>query len=360
MLQHLFDRSSLGKGIALLVLTIPIATRSHAGEEHSAAKTALVEAVESIGIVVSDLDRSVEFFTKVLAFETVSELESTSPDLERLEGVFGLRVRTARLRLGEELIDLTEYLAPRGRPVPQDSRSNDLWFQHIAIITRDMPAAYAWLRKHRVEHVSSGPQRLPDWNKNAGGIKAFHFKDPDGHVLEILEFPPEKGDPKWSKPSDRLFLGIDHTAIAVSDTEASLRLYRDILGLRVVGESENHGAEQEHLNSVFGARLRITALRAASGPGIELLEYLAPGGGRPAPPEARSCDLTSWQTRVVTRKLELVAGEMRTGRYQLVSPGIVSLSESAHGFSRGLVSRDPDRHAIKIIERNPLTESEKP
>ena len=48
--------------------------------------------------------------------------------------------------------------------------------------------------------------------------------------------------------------------------------------MRVAGESENYGPEQERLNNVFGAHLRITALRAASGPGIELLEYLvAPG-----------------------------------------------------------------------------------
>ena len=79
---------------------------------------------------------------------------------------------------------------------------------------------------------------------NAGGIRAFYFKDPDGHPLEILWFPEGKGDPKWQQPSDRLFLGIDHTAIVVSDTAQSLRCYRDTLGLRVAGESENYGPEQ--------------------------------------------------------------------------------------------------------------------
>ncbi len=64
-----------------------------------------------------------------------------------------------------------------------------------------------------------------------------------------------------------MFLGIDHTAIVVDDTNASLRFYRDTLGMQVAGESENYDVEQEHLNNVFGARLRITALRAAAGPG---------------------------------------------------------------------------------------------
>ena len=100
-----------------------------------------------------------------------------------------------------------------------------------------------------------------------------------------------KGDARWHKKADRLFLGIDHTAIVVADTEASLAFYRDRLGLKVAGESENHGTEQEHLSNVFGARLRITTLRATKGPGIELLEYLTPRDGRPTPPDSRANDL---------------------------------------------------------------------
>jgi len=55
--------------------------------------------------------------------------------------------------------------------------------------------------------------------------------------LEILEFPPDKGSAKWHRPTGNLFLGIDHTAIVVSDTDASLRFYRDLLGMCVAGES---------------------------------------------------------------------------------------------------------------------------
>lgn len=199
----------------------------------------LVTAVDSIGLTVSDLDRSVEFYSKVLSFEKVSETEAAGEEYEHLLGLFALRMRTARMRLGDEFIELTEFLAPRGRPAPVDSRSNDGWFQHIAIIVSDMDRAYAVLRQNKVQHASPEPQRLPDWNRNAGGIRAFYFRDPDGHPLEVLAFPPGKGDPRWHRPTDRLFLGIDHTAIVVADTRASLAFYRDLLGLQVAGESEN-------------------------------------------------------------------------------------------------------------------------
>src|SRR5213594_2763927 len=108
-------------------------------------------------------------------------------------------MRVVGMRLGDERIELMEYLTPRGRPIPADSRSHDRWFQHIAIVVSDMDRAYARLREHRVAHASSGPQRLPDWNPNAGGIRAFYFKDPDGHTLEVLSFPPGKGHPRWQR-----------------------------------------------------------------------------------------------------------------------------------------------------------------
>jgi catechol 2,3-dioxygenase-like lactoylglutathione lyase family enzyme len=312
---------------------------------------AVVERVGAIGMTVSDMDRSVDFYSKVLLFEKVSDVELTGEDYERFQGVFGLRMRVVRMRLGAELIELTEYLAPRGRPYPVDTRGNDHWFQHIAIITSDMDRAYALLRQHKAEHASTGPQRLPDWNKNAGGIKAFYFRDPDRHYLEILQFPAGKGDPKWQQ-KDRLFLGIDHTAIVVGSTEASLKFYQDVLGLKIAGTSENYGTEQEHLNNVFGARLRITGLRAAGGgPGIEFLEYLAPRDGRAYPADARANDLFHWQTTLVVNSADGFAQHLLADSFRLVSPGVVAIGNGQLGFSKGLLARDPDGHVMALVEK---------
>jgi catechol 2,3-dioxygenase-like lactoylglutathione lyase family enzyme len=293
----------------------------------------------------------VEFFSKVLSFEKVSDVEVWGDAYEHLQGVFGLRMRVVRMKLGDERIELTEYLAPKGRPMPADSRGNDRWFQHVAIIVRDMDEAYRHLRRHKVEHASTGPQRLPDWNQSAAGIRAFYFRDPDGHFLEVLQFPLGKGDPRWQRKTDKLFLGIDHTAIVVEDTDASLRLYRDRLGLKVVGASENHGPEQERLNSVFGARLRITTLRASKGPAVELLEYLAPRDGRPAPRDSRSNDLWHWQIRMQTNRVEAACEALRAGKPRVVSPGVILLPEEKLGFTSGFLARDPDGHALLFTEK---------
>jgi catechol 2,3-dioxygenase-like lactoylglutathione lyase family enzyme len=294
----------------------------------SLSSQAAVREVGAIGLTVGNLDREVEFFTKVLPFEKVWESKSAPGAADELLGLSDTQLRSAELKLGDERITLTEHLTNKGHPIPPDSRSFDYWFQHIAIVARDMETAYEQLRCAKVKHVSTARQTLPAWNKDAGGIKAFCFRDPEDHVLEIIWFPSGKGDPKWqrvSRSSRReeahsqeaskdqslltsaathetgapLFLGIDHTATVVSDTDRSLAFYTNVLGLRVVGGAENYGTEQEHLNQVFGARLRITALRAERGPGIEFLEYITPPGGRPLPPDARANDLVFWRTHLV-------------------------------------------------------------
>jgi len=333
--------------VALVVVLLACRIASADGLPHAAP-----ESVVSMGMTVSDMDRALAFYTEVLAFENVSDTEVAGDAWERLQGVFGLRMRICTLRLGAETIELTQYLAPEGRPIPSDWRSNDRWFQHIAIIVSDMEKAYAHLRAHNVRHASTGPQRLPDWNLSAGGIEAFYFKDPDGHVLEILDFPPGKGAAKWHANSDRLFLGIDHTAIVVADTDASLRFYRDALGMEIAGTSENYGTEQEHLNNVFGARLRITSLRLHdehAGPAIELLEYLAPRDGRPAPADTRANDLWHWQVNILAPEAEAMLPGLRAAGSSLVSPGLVELPDEGGGRNRGVMLRDPDGHAIRLF-----------
>jgi catechol 2,3-dioxygenase-like lactoylglutathione lyase family enzyme len=285
----------------------------------SVGQKLMAHEVVSIGMTVANADRSTSFYRNVLGFELIQEVDLLGPEFESLSGVPGARARVIRMRLGDEFLVLAEFLTPRGRPLPPDSCSNDHWFQHIAIIVRDMDEAYARLQRFSVEHASIAPQRLPDWNVAARGIRAFYFRDPDGHFLEILQFPPDKGLLKWHQSSDPLFFGIDHTAIVVRSTEDSLRFYRDRLGTRIVGESENHGAEQERLNNVTGAHLRITTLRAASGPGIELLEFLSPKTGRLRPDGSRPNDILHWQT-----------------------------SLAVHGVERKRLVCDPDGHVVEL------------
>ena len=309
-----------------------------------------VQQVGPIGLTVGDLDRELRFYTQVLSFEKTSESISGNGVSSKLLNVPGTQLRRVGLKLGEERILLTQPLQKPGRPIPADSRSFDHWFQHLAIVVSDLDRAYAHLRQAGVKQVSTSPQTLPSWNREAGGIRAFYFRDPEDHVLELIWFPPGKGDPRWQQPTSRLFLGIDHTAIVVADTDRSLAFYRDRLGFRVAGRAENHGVEQEHLNQVFGARLRITGLRADHGPGIELLEYLTPPGGRILPPDARANDLVFWHTQLTVDRLDILLSTLRGEGLKFVSRERSFNRASPVKYPSEFLVRDPDGHAMHLLQ----------
>jgi catechol 2,3-dioxygenase-like lactoylglutathione lyase family enzyme len=311
---------------------------------------AQVKKVGAIGITVKDMDRSVIFYSKVLGFKKVGDAELYGPSVEQLQGIFGIRIRVVKMQLGDEFIELTDYLTSGGRSIPQDARSNDLSFQHIAIVVSNMDKAYLQLRKFNIEHVSTSPQTIPLSNSAAAGVKAFYFHDPDGHNLELIYFPPGKGQSKWRNSGNKLFLGIDHTAIGISNTDSSLHFYQDLLGMMRKGDSWNKGIEQAHLNFVENASLHITGLRAAEGPGIEFLEYLVPGPGKKYPDDSRADDLWHWQTTLVVNNVTDLFNKLAGKAYKLVSGGLVELIDKEGKKIKAFIIRDGDGHAMMFRE----------
>ena len=307
-----------------------------------------VQKVEAIGITVAEMDGSIKFYSEVLGFKKVSDEEVWGEEYEKLLNLFGLRMRVVRMKLGEEIIELTDYLTSGGRSIPEDARSNDLIFQHIAIVVSDMEAAYNHLRKYMVMHVSTAPQTIPVSNTAAAGIKAFYFHDPDMHNLELIYFPKGKGNAKWQSGNKHLFLGIDHTAICVSNTDSSLVLYESLLGIIRKGESWNMGMEQAHLNFVQAANLHITGLRAREGPGIEFLEYIHPGPGKPYPSDSRTDDIWHWHTTLLVDNAMTLYEQLKRSQYHLVSGKLIQLRSKNGRVRNAFLVRDRDGHAILI------------
>lgn len=306
--------------------------------------------IQYVGITVSNMEQSIEFYSKVLSFQKIKDIEVAGADWERLQGVFGLRMRIVHMQLGEEIISLMEYLTPQGRLIPVDSRSNDRWFQHIAIVVSDIEQAYQHLRQNNVQHTSTSPQQLPEWNKKLGGVKAFYFKDPDGHNLELINFPADKADEKWLVETDELFLGIDHSAVGASNAAESFALYQNCLGLKLMLQAENYGDEFEHLTCVFGSRVQVNSMKGDVGIGFELLEYIAPSNGRDMPVDSQACDLWHYQTVILVTNLANLVERLRSAPCQFISPGIVEMSDGQLGFSKAIAIRDMDGHVLHLVE----------
>jgi catechol 2,3-dioxygenase-like lactoylglutathione lyase family enzyme len=314
-----------------------------------------VAGVGCPSISTASLDRAVAFYTKVLDFRVV-RIEDSSASVRLAPAASPTaRAETARLSLGDECLDITEYSAPTGKPFPEDSRANDYWFEHIAIVVSNMNEAYERVKAAHVGFVSNIPQVLPEWNKDAAGISAFYFRDPDGHYLELIHFPAGKGQTKWQLPATKTFLGIDHTAIAVANTEKSLRFYRDMLHFRVAGGSENYGEEQEHLSGVFNAHVLITSLRAESGIGIELLDYVTPRTGRPIPAELHVANLSCWQIPLQLEQGTVSAREMEALHFT----HWIELPARDGAEREAAWIKDPDGHLLELTTRGVDRESAK-
>jgi len=318
----------------------------------SIASCAQVISIGPIGITVDDMNTSVKFYSEVFGFKKISNEEITGESYEKLEGVFGLHIRVVRMQLGDEQIELIDYLTSGGRSIPEDAKANDLSFQHMAIVVSDMDKAYAQLKKFKVEFVSTSPQTLPKTIPTAEGIKAFYFHDPDKHNLELIYFPDGKGQAKWHMKTGKIFLGVDHTAIGISNTENSLQFYQTLLGIERKGESFNFGVVQEHLNNVEGASLHITGLRSAAGPGIEFLQYLKPGTGKQYPVDTKANDLWYWQTTLYVNDVDSLHDKLREAGYKFVSGDVVSLQTKTGDDLRAFIVRDPDGHALLFEEED--------
>ena len=304
---------------------------------------------QSVGFTVADRVRSLDFYTQILPFQKISDQELSGKAFEQLTGLSDVTLRVVQLQLGDEILELTEY-SSGDNPIPADTRSNDRWFQHLAIVVSDMEKAHHHVQQHLAQNVSTQSQTLPDWNPDVAGIQAFYFQDPDGHFLELIQFPTDKGAAKWHQESDDLFLGIDHTAMVVADTDASLQFYRDTLGLELEQSIENYGKEHEHLSRVPGAHLKITRLNPAQGIGMELLEYLTPQDGRPMPDDVHPNDMMHWQTTLGVKDVLALTEQTLTEPVSFDSSGVVTLPPETTGFQQAALIRDPDGHALRLVE----------
>ena len=296
-----------------------------------------------VGVTVADLPRMQAFYEEALGFAIIATAEA-DPAWARLLGA-DIPMRTARLRLGAQEIELAAF-DPPGEPYPPGSTAADLWFQHVAVVTNDMAAAYDRVMRHGgATPITEGePDRLPP---GAGGVTAYKFRDPEGHPVELIHFPPGTGDAAWQHATPgAITLGYDHSAISVADADRSVAFYAGLLGLAQASRQVNSGPAQERLDGLPGDVVDVVALQpvASPTPHIELLAYRTPRG-RPAP-GLRSRDVAA--ERLVLQ-VEDLAGLLETLAASGVAPAAPGLVPLADG-SRAVLVHDPDRHALVLIE----------
>src|SRR4051794_31321067 len=216
--------------------------------------------ISGIGLITTDLARACAFYEQALGFDPVSSTRYDSAEV-------------ATLRLGEEMLHLVRPDRV-GRAYPEPQAANDPWFQHFAIAVSDAAAAFERLSRMPFTPISrGGPIQLP---ASSGSVIAYKFRDPDGHPLELSQFPDDRWTGRRTAPGP--FMGIDHTAIAIADLDLSLAFYSGKLGFELTARGVNTGPTQDTLDGLDGTEVEIVVLSPPSskGPHLELLHYLSP------------------------------------------------------------------------------------
>ena len=246
---------------------------------------------------VRDLERMSAFYVGALGFSRIREQP----------GAVGLR-------LGAQEIELVRQ-PPQAPPYPTPRSANDPWFQHFAIVVADMTAAYAQLSRHDPIPISrGGPQHLPP---STGSVTAYKFRDPEGRPLELSYIPGSAWLAQRPRDPAAVFLGVDHTALACADLQASIAFYT-AAGFAEGPRFLNTGPEQDRLDGLEGVVLDIATLMApGGGPHIELLHYRAPAASPTQPIDAQG----SAATRIV-------------------------LAERPSPPHSGVIDHDPDGHRL--------------
>jgi catechol 2,3-dioxygenase-like lactoylglutathione lyase family enzyme len=296
------------------------------------------QRLSRITMVCGEPYRSAHFYEAALGFVQTGEASKAEPAFAKLIGIPDALARVITLQLGEQEIELVG-VQPPGKTYPRAVSGRSLLFQHCAIVVSDMASAYGRLSAHAGwETISTdGPQLLP---ASSGGVTAYKFRDPDGHPLELIAFARDAIPVKWRRSSTSGFLGIDHSAISIADTERSVQFYEQ-LGLRRTGGSLNSGPEQDKLDDVVGALVEVTALAPPrfSTPHVELLCYRV-GCGRDSAPPATN-DIAATRLVLAAANNEMLQAFCAQNPDRILSGPV----RFENGASRAML-RDPNGHLL--------------
>jgi catechol 2,3-dioxygenase-like lactoylglutathione lyase family enzyme len=140
-----------------------------------------IVAIRHTGIVVSDMERSLEFYRDMLGMEVWADFKDDSEYVQSMTDVSGANIWMVKLKAGDGVsIELLQYLS-HPAPVPEPTRACDIGCNHVALQVDDLDVLYEKLQAKGI-HFNAPPTFSPD-----GGAKVTYCRDPEGVIIELVE-----------------------------------------------------------------------------------------------------------------------------------------------------------------------------
>ena len=140
----------------------------------------------------------------------------------------------------------------------------------------------------------------------------------------------------------------DHTGITVSNLERSLAFWRDVLGFELSHTAHQKDELAQEITGVKGAEINLAVLKAPSGHKIELLEYLAPLGGK-RNAHLRPCDVGSVHVALIVEELETILSAINASGWKAAGKP-QTLRSGPNAGKRVVYVRDPDGTTIEFMQ----------
>jgi len=192
-----------------------------------AVKRPKVLGVAHMAVYVKDLDKARRFYEDFLGFGE----PFTLPD----KTASGVRIAFVKVNDYQYFEIFNE--ADRG-----EGQLN-----HISFYTDNAGQMYAYLKSRGVAVMSD----KGSVSKGQTGNKNFNIQDPDGHIVEFVEYQPDSWTAREAGkfvPLSRISDHIMHVGVLVGDLDRSMKFYGDILGFREFWRGSRSPSELNWVN----------------------------------------------------------------------------------------------------------------
>ena len=145
-----------------------------------------LSVIHHLGLTVSDIERSIEFYRDSLGMELIGRRPSVTADyVAKQTGYPNVELNVASFRVSpdsQQTLEVVQYMSHAGQP--SDPATNRAGTSHLCLLVDDLQASYDDLRERGVRFksdpvtITAGP--------NKGGLVVYLY-DPDGYMLELFQ-----------------------------------------------------------------------------------------------------------------------------------------------------------------------------
>lgn len=180
---------SLWMTSGLMALLVTISFTTYGVFAQTDAESNIAKVTIDLGVVVSDVEKSVQWYTDVVGFQPVTEFDVPADFAKQVGLTNALPMHIHVLALGDDpgatKVKLMQFKQAPGARIDQTYFHSTYGFRYLTIFVKDMPTALARAAKHGAKPISGDAVTIPE-TIAPGNLQLAVLRDPDGNFVELV------------------------------------------------------------------------------------------------------------------------------------------------------------------------------